>query len=140
MKLAIILAMVAGGCIALQTVFNVAGQRTLGLPMLVTISGLTTGTLSLAVSLAAARPEFTGRAVAYAVGSGVLGAFIVSSIAFAASQGGVARALSLVVGTQLLAGLVLDSLGLFDVGAVLSVPKVAGVALIFAGGFLLIRF
>ncbi len=139
MRLAIILAMLAGMSIALQTVFNVAGQRTLGLPMLVAVSGLTTGTLGLAVSLVLARPEFTGQAVAYAIGSGILGAFIVGSIAFAASQGGVARALSLVIGTQLLAGLLLDSLGLLGVGAVLSGQKVAGVALILIGGILLVR-
>lgn len=96
--------------------------------------------MGLAVSLFVARPEFTGRTISYGIASGVLGAFIVGSIAFAASQGGVAKALSLVVGTQLVAGLILDSLGLLGVEAAFSIPKAVGIALIVAGGVLLIRF
>jgi uncharacterized membrane protein YdcZ (DUF606 family) len=60
-----------------------------------------------------AKPELTGRAVVYAVASGVLGALILGGIAYAAGQGGVARTISLVIATQLLVGLVLDSIGLF---------------------------
>jgi transporter family-2 protein len=74
------------------------------------------------------------------VGSGVLGAVIVGAIAIAAAQGGVARALSLVIASQLVFGLILDALGVFggapDVGAL----KVLGVALIIAGGVLVVRF
>ena len=140
MRLGIILAMLAGASIAVQTVFNVAGQRGLGVPLLVATSGFTTGFVGLAASLFLVRPELTGRTVGYGVASGVLGAFIVGSIAFAASQGGVARALSLVVGTQLIAGLILDSLGLLGVEAAFTIPKAVGVGLIVIGGVLLIRF
>jgi transporter family-2 protein len=72
--------------------------------------------------------------------SGVLGAFIVGGIAFAAGQGGLARALSLVIASQLLVGLLLDALGLLGAGAQLSIPKVLGVLLILAGGVLVIRY
>jgi bacterial/archaeal transporter family-2 protein len=87
-----------------------------------------------------ARPEFGGRAVVYAVASGLLGAVIVGSIAVAAGQAGVARALSIVIGTQLITGLVLDALGIFGAGADFSIPKALGVVLIIVGGALVVSF
>ena len=134
MKSTLILAALAGVCVAVQTSLTGAAQRSLGPAVLVAVSGLTTGFCALLVSFFVARPEFTGRAVAYAVASGVLGAVIVGSIAGAAGQAGVARALSLVIAAQLIAGLVLDSFGIFGAGADFSIPRVLGVALIVAGG------
>jgi uncharacterized membrane protein YdcZ (DUF606 family) len=106
--------------------------------MMVAISGFVTGFTALAVALFLPRPEFTARAVWYTLVSGVLGAFIVGSIAYAAGQGGVARALSLVIASQLIFGLVFDAFGLFGTGAELSWPKVLGVTLILVGGVLVI--
>ena len=108
--------------------------------VLVAISGLTTGVFALLISLVVAKPEFTGRAVGYAVASGLLGAVIVGSIAVAAGQAGVARALSLVIATQLIVGLVLDAFGVFGAGADFSVLKALGVILIIAGGALVVSF
>jgi transporter family-2 protein len=116
MRSTLILAVLAGVCVAVQTSLTGAAQRTLGPAVLVAISGLTTGGCALLVSLFVARPEFTGRAVGYAVASGVLGAVIVGSIAVAAGQGGVARALSLVIAAQLIAGLLLGARGCLDRG------------------------
>lgn len=141
MRLVVLLALLAGVSVAFQTSFNAAAQRDLGPLVLVTISGFTTGAVALVVSLAVARPEFTGQSVGYALASGVLGAVIVGAIAFAAGQGGVARALSIVVGTQLLVSLVLDSLGVFGAGAIsLSLLRVLGVVLILVGGILVVRY
>ena len=140
MKLAILLAMLAGLSVAIQISLTSAAQRVLGLTVLVAISGLTTGLFALTVSLVVGRPEFTGRSVAYAVASGVLGAVILGSISFAAGQAGVARALSLVIATQLLASLLLDSIGLFGAGADFSILKAAGVVLIVVGGVLVVRY
>ena len=50
----------------------------------------------------------------------------------------VARALSLVIASQLIAGLVFDAFGFF--GAEISALKLLGVALILVGGFLVVRF
>ena len=97
MRSTLILAVLAGVCVAVQTSLTGAAQRTLGPAALVAISGLTTGGCALLVAIFVAKPEFTGRAVGYAVASGVLGAVIVGSIAVAAGQGGVARVLSLVI-------------------------------------------
>ncbi len=141
MRLAVLLAMLAGISVALQTSFNAGAQRVIGPYVLVAISGITTGLVGLAVALFFGRPELDGRAVGYSLASGVLGAVIVGSIAVAASQGGVARALSLVIGTQLVFSLILDRLGLFGAGASeVSLLKVAGVALILIGGVLVVRY
>jgi len=140
MRSTLILAVLAGVCVALQTSLTGAAQRTLGPAMLVAISGLTTGTCALLISFFVARPEYTGRAVVYALASGVLGAVIVGSIAVAAGQAGVARALSLVIAAQLITGLVLDALGIFGAGADFSIPKALGVILIVVGGALVVSY
>ena len=134
------LAALAGVCVAVQTSLTGAAQPSLGPAVLVAISGLTTGFCALVVSFFVARPEFTGRAVAYGLASGVLGAVIVGSIAVAAGQAGVARALSLVIAAQLITGLVLDTLGVFGAGADFSIPRALGVALIIAGGALVVSY
>jgi bacterial/archaeal transporter family-2 protein len=140
MRSTLILAVLAGVCVAVQTSLTGAAQRTLGPAVLVAISGLTTGGCALLVSFFVAKPDFTGRAVVYALASGVLGAVIVGSIAVAAGQAGVARALSLVIAAQLITGLVLDALGLFGAGADFSIPKALGVVLIVAGGALVVSY
>lgn len=141
MKLAVLLAVLAGAVVALQVSFTAAAQRTLGPFVLVALSGLTTGFVALACLPFARFPELTTRAVVYAIFSGVLGAFIVAAIAYAAGMGGVARALSLVIASQLLTSLFLDYLGLFGAGAEgLNPLRVVGVALILAGGVLVVRF
>ena len=140
MRSTIILAVLAGVCVAVQTNLTGVAQRILGPPVMVAFSGLTTGTLALVISLVLAKPEFTGRAVGYAVASGILGAVIVGSIAVAAAQGGVARALSLVIATQLLVSLLLEALGIFGADASFSLLQALGVALIVAGGVLVVRY
>jgi bacterial/archaeal transporter family-2 protein len=139
MRSILILAVLAGVCVAVQTSLTGAAQRTLGPAVLVAISGLTTGFCALLVSFVT-KPEFTGRAVSYALASGVLGAVIVGSIAVAAGQAGVARALSLVIAAQLITGLVLDDLGIFGAGADFSIPKALGVVLIVVGGALVVSY
>ena len=121
MKSTLLLAVLAGVCVAVQTSLTGAAQRTLGPLVLVAISGLTTGVFALLISFVVAKPEFTGRAVGYAVASGILGAVIVGSIALAAGQAGVARALSLVIAAQLITGLVLDALGVLRLGRAVGV-------------------
>ena len=140
MRSTLILAVLAGVCVAVQTSLTGAAQRTLGPAVLVAISGLTTGGCALLVSFFVAKPDFTGRAVVSALASGVLGAVIVGSIAVAAGQAGVARALSLVIAAQLMAGLLLDALGIFGAGADFSIPKALGVVLIVLGGVLVVSF
>jgi transporter family-2 protein len=140
MRSTLLLAILAGLCVAIQASLTGAAQRTLGPLSLVAISGLTTGLVALPISLVVGRPEFGGRAVAFAVASGLLGAVIVGSISVAVGQAGVARALSLVIATQLIVGLLLDAMGVFGAGADFSIPKALGVVLIIVGGALVVSY
>ena len=135
-----VLAVFAGLAIATQVVVNSIGLRDLGMGGLLGVSGFATGVVGLALALSAGRPEATGKALLCAVVSGVLGAFILGSIVLAANQGGIARTLSLVIASQLIVGLVIDRSGLFGEAAQgLGPAKIAGIALILAGGVLLVR-
>lgn len=139
---AVILALSAGLAIASQVVINALGIRSLGVGALIGVSGLATALAGFAaVPFLAARPEFTARALLYGAASGLVGAFILASIVIAAGRGGLAQTLSLVIASQLVAGLLIDRAGLLgeaaqDVGAL----KVLGVALILAGGVLVVRY
>lgn len=140
MRLAVVVAILAGAALATQATFSSAAQRSLGPTTLVALSGLTTGIVGLVFSLFVSKPEWTVRAVLYCVVSGTLGALVLGSIAFAAGQGGVARTLSLVIASQLLVGLVLDRIGLLGANAQeLGLLKALGVLLILAGGVLVVR-
>jgi bacterial/archaeal transporter family-2 protein len=140
LRYAVVIAVLVGLAVATQTSFNAAAQRALGPATFIAISGLATGVVGLAITLFMVRPELTSRAVGYSLASGLLGAFILGGIAFVAGQGGVARALSLIIASQLLFGLLLDALGIFGAGAELSLPKVLGVGLILTGGILVVRY
>ena len=140
MRYAVVIAVLVGLSVATQTSFNAAAQRALGPAAFITISGLATGAVGLVITLFTARPELTSRALMYSLTSGLLGAFILGGIAFVAGQGGVAQALSLVIASQLLFGLLLDALGFFGAGAEISLPKVLGVGLVLAGGILVVRY
>jgi bacterial/archaeal transporter family-2 protein len=141
MNPAVVLAVSAGVAIALQVVANSVGLRDLGLGVLIGISGATTALAGLALALFVARPEATGRAVLCALGSGLLGAFILASIVLAANRGGLAQTLSLVIGSQLAFGLAIDRMGVFGpVAQGVGLLKILGVLLILAGGILVVRF
>ncbi len=134
-----ILAALAGLAIAAQVVVNTLGIRTLGVGALIGLSGLATAAAGFVVALFS-RPELTGRSVVYAVSSGLLGAFILAAIVLAAGRAGLAQTLSLVIASQLIAGLLIDRTGLFgpDV-ADFGLFKVLGVALVLVGGVLVVR-
>ncbi|CAA9402989.1 MAG: hypothetical protein AVDCRST_MAG22-1360 [uncultured Rubrobacteraceae bacterium] len=134
-----VLAALAGLAIAAQVVVNTLGIRSLGVGGLVGVSGLTTAAAGFTVALFA-RPEFTGRAIFYGVVSGLLGAFILTAIVLAAGHAGLAQTLSLVIASQLIAGLLIDRTGLFGPAvADFGLLKVFGVALILVGGVLVVR-
>ena len=134
-----ILAAMAGLAIATQVVVNTLGIRSLGVGALIGVSGLATAAAGFAMALFA-RPEFTGRAMLYAIASGALGAFILGAIVLAAGRAGLAQTLSLVIASQLLAGLLIDRTGLFGTAAAdFGLLKVLGVALVLVGGVLVVR-
>ena len=133
------LAALAGLAIAAQVVVNTLGIRSLGVGTLIGVSGLATAAAGFAMALFD-RPELTGRAMLYAIVSGLLGAFILGAIVLAAGRAGLAQTLSLVIASQLIAGLLIDRTGLFGPAAAdFGLPKVLGVALILVGGLLVVR-
>ena len=136
----LVLAVFAGVAIATQVVVNSIGLRDLGIGGLVGISRFATGVVGLGLALPGGRPEITSKALACAAVSGVLGAFILGSIVLAANESGIARTLSLVIASQLIAGLVIDRSGLFGEAAQQIEPvRIVGITLILAGGILLVR-
>ncbi len=134
-----VLAALAGLAIAAQVVVNTLGIRVLGLGALIGVSGLATAAAGFVCAFFS-RPEVTGRAVFYAIASGLLGAFILGAIVLAAGRSGLAQTLSLVIASQLIAGLLIDRTGLFGPAAAdFGLVKVLGVALILAGGILVVK-
>ena len=139
MNPAVVLAVLAGVAIAVQVTFNAVGLRAFGVGTLIGISALTTAIIGFTIALFAQRSEITGKAIAASVVSGVLGSFILGAVVVASEQGGLARTLSLVLGAQLIAGLVIDRLGLFGTAGQIGPARVLGIALILLGGLLLVR-
>ena len=139
---AVVLPVLAGAAIAIQTVLNSLGMRFLGLGGLIGFSGLVTSLLGFAAAaVLLTRPEVTGRAMIYAAGSGFIGAFVLAAIVLSARLEGLGQTLSLLIASQLLVGLLVDRAGLFgpiaqDVGPL----KVFGVVLVLVGGVLVVRF
>jgi len=133
------LAALAGLAIAAQVVVNTLGIRTLGVGALIGVSGIATAAAGFAMALFF-RPEFTGKAMLYGISSGLLGAFILAAIVVAAGRAGLAQTLSLVIASQLIAGLLIDRTGLFGPAAAdFGLLKVLGVALVLIGGILVVR-
>jgi len=141
MRHAVVLAVAAGAAIAFQTVFNSLGMRFLGLGAMVGASALVTSLLGFLAALFFARPEVSGRAISYALASGIIGAFVLAAIVLAARRAGLAQTLSLLIGSQLLVGLLADRVGLFGPAAQNIGPlKVLGVLLVAVGGVLVVRY
>ncbi|MEW6636064.1 MAG: DMT family transporter [Actinomycetota bacterium] len=140
MNHAAVLAVSAGIAIALQVVANSIGMKVLGLGALIGVSGAVTAVAGFAAALFLSRPEASGKALLAAVVSGLLGAFILAAIVLAANSGGLARTLSLVIGTQLAFGIAIDRIGIFGPAAQeFGAAKSLGMALILFGGLLLVH-
>jgi transporter family-2 protein len=136
----VLLAVSAGIAIALQVTVNSIGLRDLGIGGLIGVSGVATAAVGFLVALLSERPDYTGKALLCALISGVLGAFILGSIVLAAGYGGVARTLSLVIASQLIAGLIVDRAGLLGAASqAFGASKILGIALILIGGVLVVR-
>jgi bacterial/archaeal transporter family-2 protein len=144
LKIALLLPVVAGAAIAVQTVLNSLGMRSLGLGLggLIGFSGLVTSLVGFASAAAfLSRPEPSGRALLCALGSGLIGAFVLGAIVLSARAAGLGQTLSLLIASQLLVGLLVDRAGLFGASVQdLSAAKVLGAALIVVGGVLVVRF
>jgi transporter family-2 protein len=132
--------MLAGALVVMQLSLASVAQRAAGPAAMVLISGLSSGVVGGAALLMLPRPEVSLRILWYAVGAGVLGAFIIGAMTVATAHIGLARALALIIASQLILGLVADRLGLFgvlvqDIGWI----KPVGVALVIASAIMVTR-
>jgi len=141
--LAVILTACAGGLVALQAPINSGlGKATGGLPA--ALVSFSVGSLCLAAIVV-----LSGRAAGlgstfdvswyYLVG-GLLGAVYVTTALTAVSAIGAGGVAAATVTGQLTASVVIDRLGLFGLDQVpISFARVAGVGLLFAGTYLVLR-
>ena len=141
--LAVVLTACAGGLVALQAPINAGlGKATGGLPA--ALVSFSVGSLCLAavvvLSGKAAGLGSTFDVSWYYLVGGLLGAAYVSTALIAVSAIGAGGVAAATVTGQLSAAVVIDRLGLFGLDEVpLSFARVAGVVLLLAGTYLILR-
>ena len=142
-SLAVLLTAAAGGLIALQAPINAGlGKSTGGLPA--ALVSFAVGSVALAVIVVlsgkAGGLSSTFDVSWYYLLGGLLGAVYVSNALIAVSVIGAGGVAAATVTGQLTASVVIDRLGLFGLDQVaLSPERIAGVVLLLAGTFLVIR-
>ncbi len=141
--LAVILTACAGGLVAMQAPINAGlGRATGGLPA--ALVSFSVGSLCLAaivvLSGKAAGLGSTFDVSWYYLVGGLLGAAYVTTALLAVSSIGAGGVAAATVTGQLTAAVVIDRLGLFGLDQVpLSVGRVAGIGLLLAGTYLILR-
>jgi transporter family-2 protein len=141
-----LLGIVSGAFIALQAPINAALGRDLGLPIAATAASFIAGTallipISLAVSHMQGVPiRWTAPPMWLFWAGGCLGAAYVTSVIVLTPKLGAAATMAFVVAGQLIAGLLLDRMGAFElVVREITLGRIAGAVLLLVGA-LLIRF
>jgi len=142
--LLIALVLLAGVLTAVQAPTNAFLARAVGSPVNAALVSFLVGTGVLAVIAAAsgARPDWPAVRVLpwWALMGGAYGALFVAIAAYGAPRLGVGLLLTLSVAAQLIAAVVLDSIGAFGLPPKpLNLERVAGVALVIAGVLLVRR-
>ena len=147
MKSILLLAALAAGMLApIQAGLNARMGKALTDPLYAALISFFTGTLCLLVICLARGTDFSrvtqGLDVPWPVwGAGLLGAFYVSATLILTPRLGAALTFALVVAGQLLAALVIDHYGLFNIPVQeISWVRILGIALITAGVVLIRRF
>jgi transporter family-2 protein len=140
----IVLAVAGGVGLAVQAPTNAMLSRPAGSAANAALVSFIVGSVALGLFclVARARPDAAALKALpwYAWAGGVYGAFFVAVAAFAAPRIGVGAMLTAVVAGQLATGIVLDHLGALGLERhPASVARVAGLALVIAGAFLVER-
>jgi transporter family-2 protein len=140
-----LLAVVSGMLIGLQAPVNAALGRTMGSAVTAAAVSFVAGSVALAI-VAWGATQAQGVSIAWRappfwmlVGGGLLGAAYVTFVIMITPKLGTAATMAFIVAGQLLAGLVLDHFGAFDMAVrEISLGRVAGAVLLLSG-VLLIR-
>ena len=139
-----LIGILSGTLIALQAPVNAALGRTLGQPVAAAAASFVAGSVALIIiSWAVAQAQ--GTSIAWRappfwmlVGGGLLGAAYVTSVIVLTPKLGTAATMALIVAGQLLAGLILDQMGAFDLAVrEITLGRVAGAVLLLAGALLI---
>ena len=141
-----LLGILSGAFIALQAPINAGLGRGLGLPIAATAASFIAGTVLL-IPIALAVSHMQGVPIRWSapplwmyLAGGGLGAAYVTSVIVLTPKLGTAATMALVVAGQLIAGLILDRMGAFElVVREITMGRIAGVVLLLVGA-LLIRF
>lgn len=143
-SIALALAMIAGVLMAIQAPTNAILGKASGSPVVAAFISFLVGTVALGAAVAAG----SGRLLApelrlvpwYAWLGGLYGAFFVAVAAFGAPKIGVGPLLTAAIAGQLVGAIVLDHYGLLGVTRQpVSIGKIAGVALVLFGAWLVRR-
>ncbi|MDO1558165.1 DMT family transporter [Brevundimonas sp. 2R-24] len=142
--LAVVLMLISGATLALQPPTNAVLARAVGSPVNAALASFIVGAVALLIAsaLLGQRPDMAAvRGLPWwAWLGGLYGAVLVAGMAYAAPRIGVASAATLVIAGQMLLALVLDHYGLLRLEArPATLTKIAGVALVFAGAWLVRR-
>ena len=143
--LAILFGLIGGFCASGQSALsNSISQRT-SIPMAALLIHVA-GTLVASVVVLVTRQPMAltlatwGPLLSRALFAGVFGVVILSSVAFSVGKLGTTAALSLFVAAQLIGAVVIDHFGLLDQPMRhLTLPRLAGVLLLIAGTYLVVR-
>ena len=142
----VLIALGAGGVIAVQAAMNSRLGRELGSPALATLANCAIATLlvlgyCLIVRAGAPQAGVMLRVPVWAWFGGMLGACYVAAVIVTTPKLGVGTMAGFVIAGQMLMALALDHFGLLGLDRhPISVGRVAGIALIVTGVFLLKRF
>jgi bacterial/archaeal transporter family-2 protein len=142
----LLLALLGGALIPVQTSMNAALSRALGGPFYASLAVFGIAALAMTVVIGVLRaPVPMGAQLAAAPWwgwlGGVIGAIYIFLLVFLAPRIGIATATGFVVGGQILAAVLIDHFGLFGFARhALNLPRLGGVALLLAGLWLIKKF
>lgn len=142
--LSVLLALVSGTFVALQTPTNALLARGLGAPINGALISFAVGTLALGLCALAYGERPAVGAVRqlpwYAWTGGLYGAFFVTAAIFAAPRIGLTFYVTLLIAGQLAMALIVDKYGLFGLAKEdITLPRVLGVLLVLGGAILVRR-
>jgi transporter family-2 protein len=138
-----VIALVAGGLIALQAPINAEAAARLGHPLTAAAMSFVVGTVGLIVLVALLAPEsarlasFKSLPLYMLLGGGLLGAIYVTVNLILAPRIGVAAIMALGIAGQLFTALLVDRLGLFELmERGLTLGRVGGALLVLVGALM----
>ncbi len=139
-----LLAIIAGACITIQAPVNAALARGLGMPFAAACISFLAGAIALGIATAVSA-QVEGRWPAFSVpqpwlfvAGGLLGTVYVTTAILLTPRIGAAAVMAFAVTGQLIAGIIVDRIGLLGIAVrEISLGRIAGALLLIAGAVLI---